>query len=212
MNNPDTKSEDRRTRSAEITWWQAKNLRSASKSDIWFVVIIVLLAFASIWSGNMMALRLSPSGAASVANILDDLQMPGRLPNAPLVSEDGRIARLWDLADGARTIVSFYAPWCGPCQRELPEVVEYTKGKQNLLIIVSSQEDPKEIRRQLDNLGLKETQFLIDVSGEIMAIGKVKSLPTTFLIGKRGRVRERVVGYSEFRLRRLMEKADVGEL
>ena len=212
MKTQGTSSGNMRTPPAKITWWQAKNLRSASRGDIWFVVTILLLAFASIWSGNMMALYLSPSGAATVSDILDDLQMPGRLPNAPLVSENGTIAKLWDLADSPRTVVSFYAPWCSPCQRELPEVVEYTKEKKNLLVIISSEEDPIETRRQLDNLGLRETEFLVDVSGEIMSQGKVKSLPTTFLIGKKGRVRERVVGYSEFRLRRLIEMGDVGEL
>ena len=206
-----TASEDLRTGPAKITWWQAKNLRSARRSDIWFVGIILLLAFATIWSGNIMALHLSPSAAVSVSDILDDLQMPGRLPNAPLMGEDGTVASLWALADSPRTVVSFYAPWCGPCQQELPELVEDTKEKKNLLVIISPEEDPKKTRQQLDNLGLKETDFLVDITGKIMGQGKVKSLPTTFLIGKKGRVRDRVVGYSAFRLHRLMAKAGIGE-
>lgn len=204
-------SKERRVVARRITWWQAKNLRSARKSDIWVLFVILLLAFASIWSGNMMALHLSPAGVAEVSDILDDLQMPRRLPNAPLKGEDGEVASLWDLTDRPRTLVAFYAPWCAPCQKELPELVEHTQERKNLLIVVSPREDPALTRRQLDNLGLKDAKFLIDITGKIMEQGKVKSLPTTFLIGRKGRVRERVVGYSEFRLYLLMSKARIGD-
>ena len=206
-----TGSEDHGVRLVEITWWQAKNLRSAKKYDIWFLIVILILAFASIWSGNMMAIQLSPQGAESVSDILDELQMPRQLPNAHLMDEDGRVIKLWYLTDKPRTIVSFYASWCGPCQKELPDLVEHTRLKKNLLVVISSNEDPEVTRQQLDNLGLKETRFFIDISGKIMEQGKVKALPTTFLTGKKGRVIDRVVGYSTFRLHLLMEKAGTDE-
>ena len=192
-----------------MNWWRARNLRSAKKIDICFLIATALFAFASVWSGNMMTTQLSPKGAVSVASILDDLQMPRRLPNAPLRDENGTLANLWLLASNNRTVVSFYASWCSPCQKELPELVDKTRSKNNLIVIISAQEDPEETRRQLDNLGLHDTRFFMDVSGKIMAQGKVKALPTTFLAGKNGRVLDRVVGYSPFKLKLLLDKARV---
>jgi thiol-disulfide isomerase/thioredoxin len=203
----DTPPEKLRPRSQKISRWQAKNLRSASKTDICFLVAVLLLAYATVWSGNMMALHLSPRGSMAASNLLDDLQVPRLLPNGPLMGEGGETAWLWDLLDRPRTVVSFYAPWCAPCQKELPELVELTKLKKNLLIIVSANEDPKLSRQQLDNLGLKDSKILRDITGKIMEQGKVKSLPTTFLVGRMGKVRERVVGYSSYRLHLLLENA-----
>lgn len=194
-----------------MNWWQARKLRLAKKSDICFLIVIALFAFASVWSGNMMATQLSPRGAASVSSILDELQMPRRLPNAPLRDENGKMASLWFLSSNARTIVSFYASWCGPCQKELPVLVEKTRSKNNLLVVISSNEDPEKTRRQLDNLGLNNTKFFMDVTGKIMEQGKVKALPTTFLTGKKGRVLDRVVGYSAFKMNLLLEKARLDE-
>jgi thiol-disulfide isomerase/thioredoxin len=198
-----------RAEPVKITWWQAKNFRSAKKSDICFLVVVLILAFAAIWSGNMMALQLSPQGAARVTEILDELQIPGQLPNAPLLAEDGKLTNLWSVADKPRTVVSFYAPWCSACQKELPELVEKTKEKNNLLVIIPREENAKATRQQLDNLGLKETRFFVDTSGKIVEAGKVTALPTTFLTGKNGRVLDRTVGYSTFQLHLLMGKARI---
>ena len=51
-----------------------------------------------------------------------------------------------------------------------------------------------------------EDAFYIDVSGAVFEKGKVQSLPSTYLIGRRGRVRERVVGHSPWRISMLLEK------
>ena len=191
----------------EITWWKAKNLRSIEKSDLLFLLVILFFAFASIFSGNILAIHLTPSGAISAANMLDELQIPRQLPDAPLQDEKGSQSTLWTLANKSRNVVAIYAPWCSPCQKELPELVDNLRESRNLVVIISMQEDPEEARRQFDNLGLKDSKFYLDITGKILKEGKVKSLPTTFLISKNGKVMDRIIGYSEYRLSRLIEKA-----
>ena len=46
------------------------------------------------------------------------------------------------------------------------------------------------------------------MTGRIMKEGKVKSIPTTFLVARKGWIKERVVGYSPFRLRLLLSKTE----
>ncbi len=130
------------------------------------------------------------------------------MPNAALVRDDGVPARFWDITRAPRTIVSFYAPWCGPCQEELPLLARLiSKTPDRLAVVVGGDEDPSEVRKKLENLGLKDLHFYVDASRQLESGGRVTALPTTFLIRRMGRVQERIVGYSGFRLQMLIMKA-----
>jgi hypothetical protein len=79
-----------------------------------------------------------------------------------------------------------------------------------LVVVVGAEEDPAEVKRQLANLGLSELLYHVDTKRGLESGGRVSALPTTFLLGRKGRVHERVVGYSGFRLRTLVWKATQG--
>jgi hypothetical protein len=75
------------------------------------------------------------------------------------------------------------------------------------VVVVGADEEAGEVRRKLDNLGLKDLRYHVDTDGQVQAGGRVTALPSTFLLGPGGRVLERVVGSSEFRLQMLVYKA-----
>lgn len=191
-----------------LTPWGAWILRRATRADLLYCIAVLGLAALTLWSGNAAARHLSPEGAANVSSLLDDLELPGALPNAPLLRDDGQEARFFDLTKGRRTIVAFYAPWCGPCQEELPILVRGTADEpERLAVIVGPDEEPADVRKQLDNLGFKDLRYHTDVKRQLEVGGRVTALPTTFLVGRLGRVHERIVGYSGFRLYALILKA-----
>jgi len=188
-------------------------LRRAGTPDLAFCGAVLGLVGLALASGNAAGRRLSPEGAQSTARLLDELELPRSLPNAMLARDDGLDTRLWDVATAPRTIVTFYAPWCAPCQDELPTLVKGTSAHSDrLTVIVGPDEDPAEVRRKLENLGLKDQRFHVDTRRELEAGGRLTALPTTFLSGPRGKVHERMVGYSEVRLQMLLYKATSGDV
>ncbi len=196
--------------SPPLTPWTARLLRRATRPDALYGVCVVALAALSIWSGRVAALHLSPDGADNVSRLLDELELPSSLPNAVLTRDDGLATRLHELTQEPRTIVTFYAPWCGPCQEELPVLVKGTsQHPARLVVVVGADEEAREVRRKLDNLGLNDLRYYVDTDGQVQAGGRVTALPSTFLLGRAGRVLERVVGNSQFRLQMLMYKATI---
>ena len=194
--------------SPPLTPWTARLLRRPTRADAVYGLTVLLLAALSVWSGRVAARHLSPDAAASSSRLLDELELPGALPNATLTRDDGVVTRLHELATERRTLVNFYAPWCGPCQEELPVLVRSTsQHPDRLVILVAADEDAREVRRKIDNLGLKSLRYYVDTEGQVQAAGRVTALPTTFLIAGSGRVLERVIGNSEFRLQMLIYKA-----
>ena len=191
----------------KLSPWQARLIHRATRADVAYGATILALGILALWSGNAAARHLSPEGARSASELLDELELPRVLPNASLARDDGGQARLWDLTRAPRTIVSFYAPWCEPCQKELPVLAKGTADHpEQLVVLVGADEDPAEVRTKLDDLGLHTLRFHVDITREIESGGRVMALPTTFIVGPMGRVRERVVGYSGYRLHMLLYK------
>lgn len=186
---------------------EALRMRKARPSDLLLILIILLFGMLSIWTGRMLGYCMSPSGARQTSSMLDELQLPRQLPNAQVKKEDGTMQNLWDITPDKFTILSVYAPWCGPCQEELPLIIRQLSKKKNFIVLVSKQEDPDAVREQLNNLGLHHIPFYQDVTGDILSQGKVTALPTTFLITINGRVLDRQIGYSNYRLFRLIRRA-----
>ena len=127
------------------------------------------------------------------------------LPPAPdftLVDQNGEEHTLSDY-EGKVVFLNFWATWCGPCQREMPEIQQlYEDWGENtgevVVLGVANPHDPdhpgnadsltaEEIG---DWLGEKGYTYptLMDETGEIFAQYGVSAFPTTFMIDTEGNV------------------------
>ena len=97
-------------------------LRRLSRGDALAFAAMTALAIAVVVTGRIERSHLRPRAALEATAMITDLDVPRRLPNVALTDGFGepRSIPLWQRVHRPRAVVTFYAPWCGPCQRELP--------------------------------------------------------------------------------------------
>ena len=120
-------------------------------------------------------------------------------PDFLLKDLDGNTIRLRDLR-GKVVLLNFWATWCPTCRFEMPsmEALQKEFSDQGLVVLaIDFREGPKEIRSfyKEHNLSLRA---LLDPDAEAFARYEAWSLPTTFVIDKRGYIVGKVVGYRDW--------------
>jgi thiol-disulfide isomerase/thioredoxin len=138
---------------------------------------------------------------------------------ASLGTEVGRVA-IRDAAGGRRTLADYrgqvvlvdvWATWCPPCRAALPEVAELQKagGGDYVVLPVSVDQggfgDVQPFLAQNPQLGLRA--FIPDGKDGLAPFGEIRGIPTTLIIGRDGKLRERLVGYREGAMKQALDAA-----
>jgi peroxiredoxin len=98
---------------------------------------------------------------------------------------------------GNVVLLSFWATWCGPCKQELPSIqalYEKLKGKGLTIVAVDLMEDRKTVGDFVKAHGMT-FPVLLDGSGKVGGTYDAGSIPTNYLVDRKGKVLARVVGY-----------------
>ena len=103
---------------------------------------------------------------------------------------DGKTFRLSNHSEKV-LILDFWASWCGPCLRAMPEVMEavarFPKDKV-MLVGVNQQESPKTVRDFLTARNW-DLSVAFDPEGEIAKHFGVEAIPRTVIIGPDGKIK-----------------------
>ena len=101
---------------------------------------------------------------------------------------------------GKVVVVDFWATWCGPCRLEIPGYIEMQKkyGKDGLVVIGVSldQGGPKVVKKFVEANGMNYT-IVMGGAPEVEAFGGFNGIPTTFLIGRDGKILHEKTGSME---------------
>jgi thiol-disulfide isomerase/thioredoxin len=125
-------------------------------------------------------------------------------PAAPALKLKDMDGQLLDLArfKGKVVVVNFWATWCPPCRREMPSLErlhQKLKDQGVVVLAVNVGEDLETVFAFTGTLDLQPTfPILFDADGSTVPRWGVKGLPTTFILGRDGRLVYRAVGGREF--------------
>jgi peroxiredoxin len=159
--------------------------------DIAVIVVIVVVVLAMLFAGKYLKRTSAPS--VSAAGSVSGLPAP----DFALKDVNGHAFRLSDLR-GKAVVLNFWATWCPPCKIEIPWFVDLQKqyGPEGLQIVGVDMDDnakPEEIAAFVKNMSINYTVLMgNDQVGD--QYGGVQALPTTFYIGRDGKLVSRVYG------------------
>ena len=165
--------------------------------------IVVLLALAA-----RVALagckRESPVAAAPVASApvatpqaaTPKVTTPNtKFPSLKVQTLDGKT---FDLAAqrGTWAIVNFWATWCGPCLKEMPELSALDAMREHIVVVGLAYEDTTEdaLRAFLAKHPVVYPMALIDVYKPPADFDTPRGLPFTYLVGPDGAVVKKYTG------------------
>jgi len=100
---------------------------------------------------------------------------------------------------GKTVLINFWATWCGPCKAELPDLENLSKAYSSRgLVVVGVSVDRGEnlltdVSEFASRTGLTY-QIVIDKDDIAGAYGNINAIPTSFLIGKNGKVIDKWIG------------------
>lgn len=97
---------------------------------------------------------------------------------------------------GKTVVLSFWASWCTPCQRELPALSDFAKERTDLVVIaVNVDRERKDAEGFLSKVPVG---LPIAFDNEALALGAfdVTSMPTMFVVDPAGVVQFRKSGFS----------------
>ena len=144
-----------------------------------------ILVLAAILGG---LLALDRIGDDDLGPLDDRTPSVGELaPQFELRNADGTVVRLSDFR-GRVVWINFWATWCGPCRRELPEIARLAAefGDEDLVVLAVNQEQSATAARDFwEELGL-DLPILLDSSGDVSNQYRLRGLPDNFFIDREG--------------------------
>ena len=153
------------------------------------LVVVAVIAATMLYFGFHTAQRSRADAPAIL----------GRSTPAPdftLERLDGGSMKLSQLR-GKAVLLNFWATWCGPCKIETPWLVELQNqyGSEGLQVVGIAMDDSgkDEIQKFAKAMGVNYPVLLgKEAVGD--AYGGVPALPETFVIGRDGKIVDRIIG------------------
>jgi len=163
-------------------------------------VTVLFLAIGIAFAG--WAFCNSTSGGCGLSQPRDIIPMSSgaggesAAPDWALSGLDGRTVKLSDFK-GKVVVLNFWATWCPPCRREIPDLVALHNKYADQGVVV--------IGFSLDEGGVAGVQSFATKSGinyplvmgdqqTAQAYGGISSIPTTFIIGRDGKLAGNIKG------------------
>ena len=104
--------------------------------------------------------------------------------------------------NGKLVIINFWATWCAPCKKEMPSLDKLYQAKnfKNLQVFAVNMEQPNTLKTKkfFTDLNIKKLEIFFDSNLNFVKEFKLRGMPTTVLINKKGEEFARIIGEVDF--------------
>ncbi len=116
-------------------------------------------------------------------------------PDFALTDLDGKTVNLLDFK-GKVIILDFFASWCPLCREEVPDFIALnnTYGNKGFAMVSVAMVSLREAKDFASKAGINYP-VLIDDGKASAVYGPIRSIPTTFVIGKDSKIAKKYIGY-----------------
>lgn len=150
-----------------------------------------------------VATSLSVSGCSNERKEVSELnqnalstQSEIKAPTFTLVSTDGKEISLSDYK-GKVVILDFWATWCGPCRRGVPDLVSIQKEFKGEVVVIGISLDQESTKGDIiPFMNAYSVNYPVVYGNNEVVInyGNIQAIPTSFIINDEGFIVDKYVG------------------
>ena len=110
---------------------------------------------------------------------------------------------------GKLIIINFWATWCAPCKEEMPSLDRLYQNNsfKNLIVFAVNTEQPNKTKTKkfFNDLDIRKLKIFFDRNLNFVRKFKLRGVPTTILINKKGEEFARIIGLIDFQDKKFLE-------
>ena len=110
---------------------------------------------------------------------------------------------------GKLVVINFWATWCAPCKKEMPSLDNLYQDSsfKNLQIFAVNMEQPNKEKTKnfFNELNIKKLSIFFDKNLNFVKEFKLRGVPTTIIINKKGEEFARIIGEVNFQDEKLLK-------
>ena len=157
------------------------------------VIVLILILFGIGIFGCKKNEKVEPINKTNPT--VEKKESADLAPNFDLTSTEGKNVKLSDYR-GKVVIVDFWATWCPPCRKGIPDLIELQNEFKDKLVVIGvslDQDTKSDVIPFIKKYGINYP-VVYGTNQVIVDYGSINAIPTSFVINKEGKIVDKHIG------------------